>query len=127
MGLVVRDELFGVAPAREGDRGRLEPLRRALRDALLEERLAGRPVDEALQGGWALPEMAESAVGGGQVVVAEVELGVPGFREEDLVRVGELNFLAGDLEDDPIGSGRHERSATYSVASSTRRSAYRRP
>src|SRR5216683_303737 len=62
--------------------------------SLLEEGLPLGPVDKALERHRALGDAPQGALGDGQVVVQQVALGVPGKREEDLVRVADLDLAA---------------------------------
>ena len=67
--------------------------------ALLEEELALGPVHVALEGHRAARRPRAAPLGDRQVVPDEVELGVAGSREEHLVRVGDGDLAAGDLQD----------------------------
>ena len=62
-GRVLDDDLVRGPAAREGQLGGRQPLGRVVRGALLEERLLGDPVDEALEGHRAarMPASAPSA------------------------------------------------------------------
>ena len=74
VGGVVGHELARVAPAGERHGGGLQPLGRAVRDSLLEERLAADAVHPALQHGRAIAQAAHDRLLALEVVVDEVEL-----------------------------------------------------
>jgi hypothetical protein len=99
---VVGHELARVAARRERDRGGLQPLRRAVRDALLEERLARDPVDPALHHGRPLAQVAHDRLLALEVVVDEVELRQPALREEHLARAADAHLLVADVDDDVL-------------------------
>ncbi len=107
MGGVVGAKLAGAAAAWEVDGGGLKPLRRPLRHPLLEEELAARPVDESLQRRRPLAQVHQGRVGGLDVVVGEVELGVARFGEEDLVRVRQPHLVPGCLDGGVLAFGCH--------------------
>ena len=89
MGDVGDDQGVGRGPVRGGHHGGLQPVRRAGRDPLLEEGLAGRPLGEALEHGRPAEGGDPEGVGDGHVVGGEIELGGPQLREVDLVRIGD--------------------------------------
>src|SRR5437773_10977120 len=49
----------------------------------------------------------ERALGHGQVVAHDLELGDAGLREVDLARVGDRNLAAGDVDHDAFALARH--------------------
>ena len=91
-------ELVRVAAGREGDAGRLDPVRALLGDALLVDLLARDPVREPPQLGGTLPERADDSVADCQVVVDEIALRVAGVGEQHLVRVRDLDGALSDLQ-----------------------------
>src|SRR5690242_17079082 len=95
---VAGDHLLGGAPGREAEQHRLDPVRALVRGALLEERLALGAVHEPLEHIWPPGRTAQRAVGHGQVVPDQVELGVPGVREIHLARVRDLDGRAPDVQ-----------------------------
>ena len=96
---VVEDDLVGGASRRERQLRGPDPVRAVVRGALLEERLAGGAVDEALQRHRPAADPAQRPVGDREVVLDEVELRVAGLREVDLGRVRDRDLAAADLED----------------------------
>ena len=95
---VVRNELARGAAAGERDGRGLDPLRRRLRHALLEERLARHPVDPALHHRRALAQAAEDRRGALDVVVDEIELREAALGEERLGGAADAQLAA--AEDD---------------------------
>src|SRR5437899_1308026 len=77
----------------------LDPLGAGGRGALLEEELALCSVGIALQGHGTPRNAPQGTVGDQEVVTDQIELGVSGTREEDLVRVGDRHLPAGRLQD----------------------------
>ena len=98
MGHVGEHERARGRPVRRRDDRRLQPLRRALGHALLEERLALRAVGEALHEGRPPTRGAQERLGDRQVVAHEVELRLPALREEHLVRARHRDGAPGDVE-----------------------------
>ena len=98
-GGVVDDDLVGGPPGREGQRRGPDELGQVLRRPLLEERLAGGAVDEALERHRPAAGAAQRALGDRQVVLDEVELGVARLREVDLARVRDRHLAPVDRED----------------------------
>ena len=96
---VVDDDLVGRPARRERELRRPDPVGRVVRRALLEERLLGDPIDEPLEGHRAAADTGQRPVGDGEVVLDEVQLRVPGVREVHLLRVGDRDLVAADLED----------------------------
>ena len=80
------------------DRRRLQPVGGCVRDALLEEAGPVGAVAEALQQNGTTLHRPENLLVDRQVVVDEVELGLAALREVDLVRVGDLDLAARNLE-----------------------------
>ncbi len=105
VGLVVGHELLGGAPGREVDGRGLEPVRHLLRHALLPDGLFHDPVDEALHDRRALANVHEHGIGGGHVVLGEVELRPAGLGEVDLGRVGEAHLSPGQVERRELAPG----------------------
>ena len=95
---VAGDHLLGGAPGREAEQHGLDPFRPLVRGALLEERLALGTVHEPLEHVGPPGRAAQRAVGHGQVIPDQVELGVPGMREIHLARVRYLDGLAPDVQ-----------------------------
>jgi hypothetical protein len=95
---VVDDDLVG-GPSRGKGQGRgPDELGQVLRRSLLEERLARSAVHEALEGHRPPAGAAQRAIGHGEVVVDEVELGVAGLGEIDLGRVRDGDLAVADPE-----------------------------
>ena len=107
---LVHDDLVGGPAGREGQLGGADPVGRVVRRPLLEERLLGDAVDEALEGHRPAADAGQRAVGDRKVVVDEVELRVSGVREVDLLRVGDRDLATADLED--LLGRRHARNDT---------------
>jgi hypothetical protein len=79
-----------------------------LRRPLLEEGLARRSVDEALERHWPIPHAKQRAIGDGEVVAHELDLGDPGLGEEHLARVADRDLVP--VEDEALRLGaRHRR------------------
>ena len=93
------DDLLRGPPGGEAQLDRLDPVRPGRRRSLLEERLAGRAVHEPLEDHRPSGHAAQCALGDSQVVPDHVQLGVPGLREVDLVRVADRHRAAGHLQD----------------------------
>ncbi len=115
LGGVADDNLLGGSARRKAEHRRLDPRRAVRGRSLLEEGLPLGALDKALERHRALGDAPHGALGDGQVVVEQVALGVPGKREEDLVRVGDLDLAARyqlDLApaDHRGGGGRHNRA-----------------
>ena len=102
---VIDDHEVGGAAAGEGDVGGLDAGGQVGGRALLEERLFGNAVDEALEDHRAVSDAAEGALGDGEVVADEVQLGITGGREVHLAGVGDRNLAAGSF--DGYGAVRH--------------------
>ena len=96
---LVDDDLVGRPTGRERQLGRADPVGRVVRGALLEERLLGDAVDEALERHRPAADAGQRAIGDREVVVDEVELRVPRIGEVDLLRVRDRDLAAADLED----------------------------
>lgn len=95
---VAHDDLVCVASGREPERRHLDPVGSLRGRALLVERLLLDAVREALEEHRAPADAAHRAVGDGDVVADEVELGQPELREEDLRRVGDRDLTSRELE-----------------------------
>ena len=93
---VAQHDLVGGPPGGKAQLDRLDPVGPRLRRALLEEEVAVGAVHEALERHRTAAGAAQRAVGHGQVVVDQVELGVAALGEEDLVGVGDRDLAAGD-------------------------------
>ena len=76
----------------------LDPVGPARRCPLLEERLLVDALHEALEDHRPAGDPAQRAVRHREVVVDQVELGVPARREDHLVRVGDRHLTPGDLQ-----------------------------
>src|SRR5919109_1081721 len=96
---VAHDDLARSAARWKAQLHRLDPIRMPLRSALLEEGLPLGAVHVAFEDDGPARDAAQRTLGDGGVVLREIELGVPGAREEDLVRVGDHHLAAGDLHD----------------------------
>src|SRR6185436_4168429 len=92
-------DLLGGAARREAELDGLDPVGSRGGRALLEEELALGAVHVALQRHRAAGDAAERALGDREVVGDEIELGVSGLGEVDLVRVRDGHLVPGDLED----------------------------
>ena len=90
------------------------------RSALLEERFAFGSVDEPLEHHGAAPHPDQGALGDAEVVADQVELGVPGAREVDLVGVGDRHRAASDL-DDLLAAGHADTITSGAVSGSLAR------
>jgi hypothetical protein len=90
------------------DRRRLQPLRRVVRYALLEERGAAGALREALHEHRPAAHRAHERLGRRGVVAHEVELGLAALGEEHLGRAGDPHLATGKLEDLGVVAG-HER------------------
>ena len=100
-------ELARRASAGELDRRRRQPIRRAVRHALLEEEVAGDAVDPTFQCRWALAQMANDRLGAFEVVVDEVELGDADLWEEELRRIRDADLATCRLDGDRLGLRAH--------------------
>ena len=98
-GRVVDHDLVGRPPRRERQLDGPIQAGRLSGRPLLEEELPRGAVDEALERHRPAAGAAQRAVRDGEVVADEVELGVAGLREVDLVRVGDRDLAAADPED----------------------------
>ena len=98
-GRVVDHDLVGGPAGREGERRGPDELGQILGRTLLEERLAGRAIDEPLERHRPPARPTQRTVRDGQVVADEVDLRVPGLREVDLARVGDRDLAIPDAED----------------------------
>jgi hypothetical protein len=98
-GRVPQHDLIGGPPGRKAQLGGGDPVGPLVWGALLEERLGLRAVHEPFQRHRAPGHAAQRPVGDGQVVADEVQLGVPGPREEDLPRVGDGYLAPARLDD----------------------------
>ena len=78
---------------------RLQPVRRVLRHALLEERRAARALREALHEHRPAAHRAHQRLGDRRVVADEVELRLAALGEQDLVRARDPHLAPGELED----------------------------
>ena len=96
---VDRHELLRLAPGRELQHRRLQPLRPLRRHALLVDRLRLDPAGEALEHRRALADVVEDRVGAFDVVAGEVALRPAGPGEVDLAGVRELDLVPVQLED----------------------------
>src|SRR5215472_10602432 len=86
-GHVAGHHLVGGAPGREAEQDRLDPVGPLVRGPLLEERLALGAVHVPLEHHGPPGHAAQRSVRHGEVVLDQVELGVPGAGEVDLARV----------------------------------------
>ena len=96
---LVHDDLVGGSPRGECQFRGPDPVGRVVRRSLLEERLFGDPVHEPLEGHGPAADAGQRAVGDGEVVLDEVELGVSSVGEVHLLRIGDRDLVAADLED----------------------------
>ena len=110
-GRVVDHHLVGGPAGRERELDRAHELRNRLRGPLLEERLAGCPVDEALEGHRAVPNAEQRAVGDREVVPDEIDLGDAGIGEEDLARVADRDLVTVEGEGLGLGARHGDRVA----------------
>ena len=85
-------------PFDRGDDRGLQPVRRRVGDALLEERLAAGPVRVALEQHRPALHRRHDRLLHPQVVVRQVELGLPALREEHLVGAGDRHLVPRRLE-----------------------------
>ena len=98
-GDLVEDDLVGRAPGRERQLGGPDPVRSIVRGPLLEERLTGRAVDEALERHRPAGDAAQRALADREVVLHEIQLRVAGLGEVDLRRVRDRDLAVTDPED----------------------------
>jgi hypothetical protein len=95
----VAEHEFARAPTRgEFELHHFHPERARLRCALLVEELALDSVYVTLERHRPSPYAAQRAIRDREVVPDQVELGVPGLGKEDLVRVGDRDLPALDLQ-----------------------------
>ncbi len=99
LGRVADHDLLRGSAGWEAELDGLDPVGTRGRRPLLEEEVALGAVDEPLQRHRSSGDAAQRSVGDGEVVADEVELGVAGRREEDLVGVRDRHLTPGDLED----------------------------
>ena len=118
-GRVVDDDLVGGPPRREGQGRRPDELGDVLGCPLLEERLAGRAIDEALERHRPPAGAAQRPIRDRDVVLDEVELGVARLREVDLARVRDRHLAA--VEGEGFLLGRHAQDSTPRQAGATGR------
>src|SRR5262249_36113474 len=97
---VVHDNLRCRAAGRVTQFDRLDPVRARVGGALLKEWFTLGAVDEALERHRAAVDAAKSAIGDSQVVVHQVQLGVPRLREIHLVWIADRHLAALDLQDE---------------------------
>ena len=100
-GRVMDDGLFGRGASRVTQFGDVDPVGPLLRGALLEDGFLVDPLDEPLEDHRPPGHSAQGAVGDGQVVVDQVELGEAGLPvrvwEDHLVGVGDLDLASADV------------------------------
>ena len=89
---------------------RLQPRRRAVRDPLLVHLLPGDPGREPVHHARPLPQRAHDAIPDRQVVLGQVQLGLPASREVHPVRIGDPHRPVPDLNLHPICG--HDRKLT---------------
>ena len=99
---VARHDFFSRAAGRKAQRHDLDPRRPRLRCALLKEEVAVGAVGVADEHVGPSAGAAQRAVGDGEVVVDEIELGDAGLGEQDLARIRDRHFLSRD--DEPFRS-----------------------
>ena len=105
---VVGHELARVTAAGKGHGGRLQPLRRAVGNALLKERLALDAVDPALHHRGALAQMAHDRLLALQVVLREIHLRELALGEEHLRGVAQAQLAPARLDHRLLAlAGRH--------------------
>ena len=97
-GLVAHDDLGRRGPRRVVQLSDLQPLRPRGRGPLLEHRLLANALDEPLEDHRPAGDPAQRPLGNRQVVADQVQLGVPGVGEHDLVLVGDHNLAPAQLE-----------------------------
>jgi len=102
-------QLVRVTPRRERDARRLDPFGPTFRHALLPDHLAPGAGRLPLQLARPLVQRAHDPIADGHEVPHEVELGLAACRKVDLVRVGDLDRAAADVELDE----RRRHSAEY--------------
>ena len=88
-GGVVDDGLLGRRAGGVLQLGDVDEIRALLRGALLEDGLLGDALDEALENHRPPGDTAQGAVGDGQVVADQVQLGDTRIRKDDLVRMAD--------------------------------------
>jgi hypothetical protein len=96
---LVHDDLVRGPSRGEGQGCDPHPVRPVVGSPLLEERLLLGAVDEALERHRAAAHAHQGTIGHGEEVAHEVQLGVPGARKVDLVRVADRDLAAADLEE----------------------------
>ena len=112
-GRVVDDDLLRGASRRKRERHGADPLRTALRCALLVEGVGVRAVDEALQHDRTIADAVQRAFRDRQVVRDQLELREPQLlREVRLARVGDADLAARDLENSRLFLGHRVRGYT---------------
>jgi hypothetical protein len=127
---VGEDERPRGRPVRRRDDRRLEPVRRRLGDALLEERASLGPVRKALHECRPPGDDAHERLGDGEVVAHEIELRLLPLGEEHLVRARHREVSPRDIEHVLLGhrptvpaDRRHEPPAIPPVAARASRGA----
>src|SRR6185503_1954721 len=103
-------DLFRRAAGRKTERDDFDPIRPRGGRSLLVEELAVNPVGIADEHVRPAPRSAQRALGDGEVVAYDVELGDPGLREVDLARVGDRDLAPADVDHDLLALARHPTS-----------------
>ena len=101
--LVVGQQLPRGPSAREGDDGRLQPLGRAVADALLEERLAPGALDVALEHRRAVAQVIDERRRRPRGRTRSGRASCGRLGKEDLGRVGYAHLVPGGLDDRVVG------------------------
>src|SRR5262245_73291 len=123
---VTYDDLAGRTSGRKAELDGLDPVRVLVRRPLLEERLALGAVHVALEDDRTPGDSPDGPLGDRRVVSGQIELGVAGPREEDLLGVGDRDLAARNLQDDLPRLG-HTHSVPESTAGASPRPGRRWP
>ena len=111
-GGIARHHLLGGASRRKLQRHYVDPRRPRCRRPLLVEELLADSVGVALEDVGPMARAAQRALGNSQVITGQVELGVPGLREQDLGRVGDRDLVIADPQQLSFRLRRHDPTIT---------------
>src|SRR5688500_11906608 len=98
VGEIGRDESARLGSVRRRDCRRLQPRWRRVGNSLLEEGRSRRAVRETLQQQRTAPHRSHDRLREAQIVLDEIELGLPALRKENLRGAGDPDFAIADHE-----------------------------